>query len=190
MPGSWGYNLRSPGKLAIALLTILISNPVPGALGLKTTGGSPCASICNQVSTNTTASEIVCLDNNYDDTKGKTFEECVSCQLKSTYVDRLSGETDVNWGLCESITTNPRGLPQMANEGRSKIICDTHLQRVSLDSRRLQRISPLHALLAAAALKVPWKSTLPPPARTTSTTGARQLDLPIMSSMIASSAIT
>lgn len=109
MPGSWGYNLRSPGKLAITLLTVLISNPVPVVLGLKTTGGSPCASICNKVSTNTTASEIVCLDNHYDDTKGKTFEECVSCQLESTYVDRLSGETDVNWGLCESIAMSSRG---------------------------------------------------------------------------------
>ncbi|KAF3387103.1 hypothetical protein F1880_000817 [Penicillium rolfsii] len=117
MPGSWGYNLRSHGKLAIALLTVLLSNPIPIVLGLKTTGGSPCASICNKVSTNTTASEIVCLDNHFDDSKGKTFEDCVTCQLQSTYVDRLSGETDVNWGLYNlryAFTTCVFGFPESA----------------------------------------------------------------------------
>ncbi|OOQ84853.1 hypothetical protein PEBR_28555 [Penicillium brasilianum] len=117
MPGSWGLSLRSPGKLATALLTVFVSNPVPVALGLKTTSGSPCASVCNKVSTNTTASEIVCLDTNYDETKGKTFEDCVSCQLESTYVNRLSGETDVNWGLYNlryAFTTCVFGYPDSA----------------------------------------------------------------------------
>lgn len=105
---SWGHGSRSPKKKLAIALAVLTSNLVPVASGLRTTGGSPCASVCNKVSTNTTAAEIVCLDNQYDDSKGKSFEDCISCQLQSSYVDRLSGETDVDWGLCKSIARTLR----------------------------------------------------------------------------------
>ncbi|KAJ5175205.1 uncharacterized protein N7482_001082 [Penicillium canariense] len=99
MPGSWYYGPSPPGMLVIVLVILLVGNPAPGVLGLRTTSGSPCSDICNKESTNTTASEIVCLDTDFDKGKGKTFEDCVTCLLKSSFVDRPSGETDVNWGL-------------------------------------------------------------------------------------------
>ena len=91
--------------LVMALTALFISNPL-AVQGLRTTSGSPCAEQCSKLggsSSNTTVSEIVCLDSQYNQTKGRDFEDCIKCELESTYVDRLSGETDVNWGLCMSI---------------------------------------------------------------------------------------
>ncbi|KAJ5610559.1 hypothetical protein N7510_007278 [Penicillium lagena] len=90
----------SPRALAVALAGIWLSNPLPAVVGLRTTSGSPCASICNKTSSNTTGADVVCLDAMYgDSTTGETFEACVDCQLKSTYFNQEAGESDVNWGL-------------------------------------------------------------------------------------------
>lgn len=98
--------LQSPGRFVLFALALLVGSAVPVAQGLRTTTGSPCMSVCHKESTNTTASEIACLDDQYgrDKGKGKTFQDCVTCLLESTYVDRLSGETDVDWGLCKLIS--------------------------------------------------------------------------------------
>ncbi|EAW10305.1 uncharacterized protein ACLA_047740 [Aspergillus clavatus NRRL 1] len=95
----WG----SPRPKATSLLTaavLLFSHLAPVVVGLRTAPGSPCASVCNKSSSNTTGSEIVCLDQQYrDTTKGYDFQECLECQLQSSYSDPHSGQTDLNWGL-------------------------------------------------------------------------------------------
>lgn len=111
--------LQSPGRFVLFALALLVGSAVPVAQGLRTTTGSPCMSVCHKESTNTTASEIACLDDQYgrDKGKGKTFQDCVTCLLESTYVDRLSGETDVDWGLYNlrfAFTTCVFGYPQSA----------------------------------------------------------------------------
>ncbi|KAL4864604.1 hypothetical protein BDV12DRAFT_175919 [Aspergillus spectabilis] len=69
------------------------------ALALRTTPGSPCESTCSP-SNDTLPSEIVCLDTEYNTTDvGRKFEQCVGCQLQSTFSDDNTGQTDVEWGL-------------------------------------------------------------------------------------------
>ncbi|BAE59233.1 unnamed protein product [Aspergillus oryzae RIB40] len=98
MLGSWGLVPRSTSVWAAAL--IILCQLVPLAVALRTAPGSPCANVCNKQSTNTTGSEITCLDTDFTSTsKGSQFKQCVDCQLRSTYSDPSSGETDVDWGL-------------------------------------------------------------------------------------------
>ncbi|KAJ5675558.1 hypothetical protein N7462_008455 [Penicillium macrosclerotiorum] len=99
MPGLWAGVPRSSRVLFIVLAAVLLINPSPVVFGLKTTSGSPCTEKCHQNGANTTVSDIECLDTNFNVSKGGIFHECIACQLESTYVDRNSGETDVNWGL-------------------------------------------------------------------------------------------
>lgn len=100
MLGFLGRGPRSTIHLTFAILFVF-SHVTSVGLGLKTTAGSPCASVCNRDATNTTSSEIVCLDRQYNSTtKGTHFQQCVDCQLRSTYHDTISGESDVTWGLC------------------------------------------------------------------------------------------
>lgn len=62
---------------------------------------SPCLSKCQEPTSNTTVSDIVCNDSEYNSTDtGTRFEDCVKCQLESVHVDPESGATDVQWGLC------------------------------------------------------------------------------------------
>ncbi|KAJ5579875.1 uncharacterized protein N7459_005860 [Penicillium hispanicum] len=101
MLGLWGPGPRSSSMLSSVLVTLLLSSLFPNAVGLRTTSGSPCTDACSKSgpTSNTTSSEIVCLDGSYNQTKGENFQDCVSCQLKSTFQDTNTGETDVNWGL-------------------------------------------------------------------------------------------
>ena len=79
------------------------------ALALQVTPNSPCASVClddstksasDPASSNTGASEIVCLDRGYSTTEvGKKYQACVSCLQDSTSSD--SGENDQEWFLCK-----------------------------------------------------------------------------------------
>jgi hypothetical protein len=82
----------------MSLAIIFLSSVFPAVRGLRTAPGSPCADVCGTTS-NTTSSEIACLDSEYDEKKGQDFEKCVTCLLESSYLDRTSGDTDVNWGL-------------------------------------------------------------------------------------------
>ncbi|KAE8152620.1 hypothetical protein BDV25DRAFT_170140 [Aspergillus avenaceus] len=98
MRGSWGFSPRSTFIWAGAL--ILLGQLAPVGVALRTSPGSPCADVCNKQSTNTTGSEIACLDVEFSSTgKGSHFQQCIDCQLRSTYKDSSSGETDVDWGL-------------------------------------------------------------------------------------------
>jgi hypothetical protein len=110
--------------LAIVLAALFISNPL-AVQGLRTTSGSPCADKCSKLgsSSNTTTSEVPCLDSQYDQTKGRDFEDCIKCELESTYVDRPSGETDVNWGLYNlrfAFTTCVFGYPAVVTNQTSQ----------------------------------------------------------------------
>ncbi|GMF72332.1 unnamed protein product [Aspergillus oryzae] len=108
MLGSWGLVPRSTSVWAAAL--IILCQLVPLAVALRTAPGSPCANVCNKQSTNTTGSEITCLDTDFTSTsKGSQFKQCVDCQLRSTYSDPSSGETDVDWGLCKYTPAPPVG---------------------------------------------------------------------------------
>lgn len=70
--------------------------------GLRTTPGSPCENSCNP-SNETLPSEIVCADIEYNNTEaGRVFEQCISCQLQSTFADDVARQSDVEWGLCMS----------------------------------------------------------------------------------------
>lgn len=85
--------------LIISLLLLGLTAP---AAGLRSTAGSPCVDVCNRQSNSTTGSEIACLDDEFKNTaKGSKFQQCVECQLRSNYSDSASGQTDVEWGLCE-----------------------------------------------------------------------------------------
>jgi hypothetical protein len=78
----------------------LLALAMPTVHSLRTVEGSPCTSLCGDTS-NTTSSEMTCLDPLYNTTQtGETFESCVSCLLESDFQNATSGETDVNWGLC------------------------------------------------------------------------------------------
>lgn len=82
----------------LAVLGLLtLTTPI---YALRTVGGSPCSDVCG-VTTNTTSSEIVCLDQQYNTTTtGQNFQTCVTCLLSSEYQNTTIGETDVDWGLC------------------------------------------------------------------------------------------
>ncbi|OJD19895.1 hypothetical protein AJ78_00089 [Emergomyces pasteurianus Ep9510] len=70
--------------------------------GLQVTGGSSCESSCLRPSWNTTPDAIVCHDPQYTSPPGTYFEECVKCELRSTFFRSRSFETydtDVKWGL-------------------------------------------------------------------------------------------
>jgi hypothetical protein len=95
--GLWDGNSRSFRMLVVLLALVLNSSAV---FALVTTPGSPCADVCG-TTTNTTSSEIACLDQSYNQTTtGKSFKKCISCQLDSEFHDASTGESDVNWGLC------------------------------------------------------------------------------------------
>lgn len=129
--------------LAIVLAALFISNPL-AVQGLRTTSGSPCADQCSKLgsSSNTTTSEVPCLDSQYNQTKGRDFEDCIKCELESTYVDRPSGETDVNWGLCMSITDHKLPISLIIP---LQITSASHSQRVSSGIPQWSQTRPRNA---------------------------------------------
>lgn len=155
MPGHSDCGPR-PRMLAIVLAALFLSNPL-AVQGLRTTSGSPCADKCSKLgsSSNTTASEIACLDSQYNQTKGQDFEDCITCELESTYVDRPSGETDVNWGLCMSIAENEAVMSLTA---LLQIIYALHSQRVSSGIPPSSRTRARNAQWRARASSQPCRS--------------------------------
>ncbi|EFR05399.1 hypothetical protein MGYG_08411 [Nannizzia gypsea CBS 118893] len=81
---------------ALALPILLLH----AASAVRFTARSPCADVCGGMMANTTGDEIVCHDNEFNDTpKGRRFRDCVSCELQSTFYDVFHDESDVKWGL-------------------------------------------------------------------------------------------
>ncbi|RAH82762.1 hypothetical protein BO86DRAFT_311118 [Aspergillus japonicus CBS 114.51] len=82
-----------------APLLLLLTSLASSAGALHATYGSPCYDVCTNP-TNTTSSEMVCLDESYNTTEtGRKFQECVSCELQSNYTDAETQISDFNWGL-------------------------------------------------------------------------------------------
>ncbi|OQD70546.1 hypothetical protein PENDEC_c022G06356 [Penicillium decumbens] len=139
MLGLSGYGPRPAKTLAIVLATLFLSNPL-AVQGLRTSPGSPCADTCSKLgsSSNTTTSEIACLDSQYNQTKGQDFEDCITCELESTYVDGLSSETDVDWGLYNlryAFSTCVFGFPSVITNQTSQcpVACSGIESAVSVD---------------------------------------------------------
>ncbi|KAI9931007.1 hypothetical protein ASPWEDRAFT_102057 [Aspergillus wentii DTO 134E9] len=131
MFGFLGLGPSSRSTMILVVAILLLSHFTPVVLGLSTAAGSPCESVCHRETTNTTSSEIVCLDRQYNGTtKGNNFQSCVDCQLKSSYVDSTTQETDVQWGLYNlryAFTSCVYGFPQqVANISSPCVVsCDT-----------------------------------------------------------------
>ncbi|KAJ5096028.1 hypothetical protein NUU61_005384 [Penicillium alfredii] len=129
MLGLWDGGFIRSRLLALVLTGILLSRFFPAVDALRTAEGSPCADVCHKSSSNTTSSEIACLDASYNATKGRTFEKCVDCQLRSTYDNPSTGESDVNWGLYNlryAFSTCVYGFPHSVSNVSSPcpVACD------------------------------------------------------------------
>ena len=47
---------------------------------------------------------MTCYDEDYNGTDvGKTFRDCVSCEMKSRTFDHQSTQTDLGWALCRLV---------------------------------------------------------------------------------------
>lgn len=63
---------------------------------------SPCAVQCGNVQSSTTGSDLVCGDSSYAaSATGQTLENCIACELNSTYQDPNTKQTDLQWLLCK-----------------------------------------------------------------------------------------
>lgn len=91
--------MRGP-IIASALLFLISFTSTTTAL--ESLLNSPCAIQCGNVLSSTTGDDIVCQNADFTGTpQGVTFTSCVTCQLGSTYVDPVTKQTDLQWGLCE-----------------------------------------------------------------------------------------
>lgn len=100
--GSWGYR-RLRG---VMLLLLYLAAGLPSAAALLVVPGSNCTSVCSQNvdATNTTSGDITCYDEAYNGTDvGRTFRDCVSCEMNSRSFDPSSAQTDLGWALCRLV---------------------------------------------------------------------------------------
>jgi hypothetical protein len=89
-----------PSIIASAFLFLISFTSTTTAL--ESLQNSPCAIQCGNVLSSTTGDDIVCQNADFTGTsQGVTFTGCVTCQLGSTYVDPVTKQTDLQWGLCE-----------------------------------------------------------------------------------------
>lgn len=87
-------------SLVSSSLFLLTSFASTGA-ALEALSNSPCAVQCGNVLGGTSGNDIVCPDSSYTGTlAGTTFSSCITCQLGSKYVDPVTKQTDLQWGLC------------------------------------------------------------------------------------------
>lgn len=62
---------------------------------------SQCAVQCGNVLSSTSGSDVTCSDSAYAGTvAGQTFQNCIACELNSTYVDPTNKQSDLQWLLC------------------------------------------------------------------------------------------
>lgn len=94
---------RSRRLYGILLLLSCLAAGLPSATALHVVPGSNCTAVCSQNvdATNTSSGDITCYDEDYNGTDvGRTFRDCVSCEMKSRSIDQYSGQTDLGWALC------------------------------------------------------------------------------------------
>ena len=82
---------------------------LPSITALEALTDSPCAAQCGNSLGGTTGADLVCQDSNYGSAAGIVFQNCISCQISSTYVDPITKQTDLQWALCMSFVTIARG---------------------------------------------------------------------------------
>ncbi|PKY02061.1 hypothetical protein P168DRAFT_213311, partial [Aspergillus campestris IBT 28561] len=101
---------------ATALVVLTQTLPI---LSLRITPGSPCEEVCHKHSSNTTGSEIACLDREFTQTdKGSTFQQCIECGLRSSFHDTPTKQSDVEWSLYNlryAFTSCVFGTPESVN---------------------------------------------------------------------------
>ncbi|KAG0648361.1 hypothetical protein D0Z07_5587 [Hyphodiscus hymeniophilus] len=79
---------------------VLLTSFASTATALQALSSSPCAVQCGNDLGGTSPSDIVCPDSSYASVPaGQTFSTCITCQLGSTYVDPVTKQTDLQWGL-------------------------------------------------------------------------------------------
>lgn len=105
----------------LLLLSCLVAG-LPLTTALHVVPGTNCTAVCSPTvdATNTTSGDITCYDEDYNGTDvGRTFRDCVSCEMKSPSIDQTSVQTDLGWALCRllqpyktakcgSLTLHPR----------------------------------------------------------------------------------
>lgn len=85
--------------ISAILLSLLVVAP---ATALQVTPHSPCTDRCGANVGRMTPDEIVCFDQDFGahgTHNGSVFEDCVSCELESTFNDQITFQSDVYWGL-------------------------------------------------------------------------------------------
>ncbi|KAG9235295.1 hypothetical protein BJ875DRAFT_374536 [Amylocarpus encephaloides] len=78
-----------------ALLSIFTTS----VTAIQALTSSPCASECGNVLGSTTGADIECLDAKFTISPGSIFKSCVSCQLRSQFIDPATKQTDLQMGL-------------------------------------------------------------------------------------------
>jgi hypothetical protein len=56
---------------------------------------------CGNVLSSTSGNDLVCSDGGYNTVTGQTFQNCINCEISSTFVDSTSQESDLQWLLCK-----------------------------------------------------------------------------------------
>ena len=87
----------------IAGLVVVTTALVDTTSALLVTENSPCDQQCGNVLSSTTGSEMTCDERLYSVNAGIVYQNCVGCELKSTYYK--GNQTDLQWLLCESATS-------------------------------------------------------------------------------------
>lgn len=93
----------SDASSSAILSFIILIGTFPCGLSLHVVQGSNCTALCSDenLSSNTTSDDITCQDKGYEDTVvGRTFKDCVTCELGSKSFDPGTEQTDVGWALC------------------------------------------------------------------------------------------
>jgi len=84
--------------VALLLLCALLTAP---AHAILVAPSSQCAVQCGNVLTSTSGSDLTCSDSAYaSSVTGQTFENCLTCELNSTYVDPVTKLSDLQALLC------------------------------------------------------------------------------------------
>ncbi|KAL2068250.1 hypothetical protein VTL71DRAFT_16348 [Oculimacula yallundae] len=87
-----------PSSLAPAL--VLITSFAAPTTALIASTSSPCAAQCGNSLSSTIGSDIVCTNADFNSTAaGSVYQNCVSCQIASTYVDPITRQSDLHWGI-------------------------------------------------------------------------------------------
>src|SRR5256885_2114140 len=87
--------------VATALLLLQTIFTTPG-YAILVAPSFACAVQCGNVLTATTGSDMACGDSSYAASlTGQTLQNCITCELNSTYQDPTTQQTDLQWLLCK-----------------------------------------------------------------------------------------